>query len=66
MDANFEDAHSEESWRKNSITNNLKIKRNTPYPILLIEASLSPIRELLTIYLLDKNKLKNKEDEKTS
>jgi hypothetical protein len=40
---------SRESWRniehiqKNFITYNLKIKGNTPYPILLIEAIFSPI-----------------------
>jgi hypothetical protein len=39
---------SRESWRKieqiqkNSTTYNLKIKGNTPYPIILIEASISP------------------------
>jgi hypothetical protein len=38
-----------ESWRniekiqKNFITYNIKIKGNTPYPILILEASLSPI-----------------------
>jgi hypothetical protein len=40
---------SHESWRKiekiqkNFITYNLKIKGNTPYPILLLETSFSPI-----------------------
>jgi hypothetical protein len=43
---------SRESWRKieqiqkNFITYNLKIKGNTPYPILLIEVSLSPIESM--------------------
>ena len=44
---------SRESWRnieeiqKQFITYNLKIKSNTPCPILLIEVSISPSRALL-------------------
>ena len=43
---------SREYWRnieqiqKHFITYNLKIKSNTPYPILLIEVSLSPIESM--------------------
>jgi hypothetical protein len=45
------------------ITYNLKIKGNTPYPILLIETSLSPIESMaMTRYLMYKNKLNNMED----
>jgi hypothetical protein len=62
---------SRESWRKieqiqkNFITYNLKIKGNTPYPILLIEASLSPIESMaMTRYLMYKNKLNNMEDKR--
>jgi hypothetical protein len=60
---------SRESWRKieqiqkNFITYNLKIKGNTPYPILLVETSLSPIESMaMTRYLKYKNKLNNMED----
>jgi hypothetical protein len=59
---------SSESWRKieqiqnNFITYNLKIKGNTPYPILLLETSLSPIESMaITRYLMYKNKLNNME-----
>jgi len=62
---------SRESWRKiqqiqkNFITYNLKIKRNTPYPILLVETSLSPIESMaMTRYLMYKNKLNNMEDKR--
>ena len=62
---------SRESWRKieqiqkNFITYNLKIKGNTPYPILLIETSLSPIESMaMTRYLMYKNKLNNMEDKR--
>jgi hypothetical protein len=62
---------SRESWRKieqiqkNFITYNLKIKGNTPYPILLIEASLSPIESMtMTRYLMYKNKINNMEDKR--
>ena len=55
---------SRESWRKIEkihkffITYNLKIKSNTPYPILLIEVGLSPIESLaMTRLLLYKHKL---------
>ena len=55
---------SRESWRKidqiqkRFITYNLKIKRNTPYPILLIEVGLSPIESLaMTRLLLYKHKI---------
>jgi hypothetical protein len=60
-----------ESWRKieqiqkNFITYNLKIKENTPYPILLLEASLSPIESMaMTRYLMYKNKLNNMEEKR--
>jgi hypothetical protein len=62
---------SRESWRKieqiqkNFITYNLKIKGNTPYPILLIEASLSPIESIAMIrYLTYKNKINNMDDKR--
>jgi hypothetical protein len=62
---------SRESWRKiekiqkNFITYNLKIKGNTPYPILLVETSLSPIESMaMTRYLMYKNKLNNMEDKR--
>ena len=55
-----------ESWRnikqiqKRFTTYNLKIKRNTPYPILLIEVGLSPIWSLyMTRLLLYKHKINN-------
>ena len=55
---------SRESWRKieqiekRFIAYNLKIKSNTPYPILLIEVGLSPIKSLaMTRLLLYKHKL---------
>jgi len=57
-----------ESWRKiehiqnNFMTYNLKIKGNTPYHILLLEASLSPIVSMtMTRYLMYKNNLNNME-----
>ena len=60
-----------ESWRnietiqKQFITYNLKIKGNTPYPILLIEASLSPIQSRAMFkYLMYKNKLYNMESKR--
>ena len=62
---------SEESWRKiemiqyKFITYNLKIKRNTPYPILLIEAGLSPIESMAMFkYLMYKKKLYNMESKR--
>jgi hypothetical protein len=62
---------SRESWRKieqiqkNFITYNLKIKGNMPYPILLLETSLSPIESTtMTRYLMYKNKLNNMEDKR--
>jgi hypothetical protein len=55
---------SRESWRKieqiqkNFITYNLKIKGNTPYPILLLETSIFPIEIMaMTRYLMYKNTL---------
>jgi hypothetical protein len=49
------------------ITYNLKIKGNTPYHILLIEVSLSPIESMaMTRYLMYKNKINNMEDKRTS
>ena len=57
---------SRESWRKieqiqkRFTMYNLKIKSNTPYPILLIEVGISPIESLaLTKLLLYKHKLNN-------
>jgi hypothetical protein len=57
---------SHELWRKiekiqnNFITYNLKIKGNMPYPILLLETSLSPIEIMaMTRYLMYNNKLSN-------
>ena len=57
---------SRESWRKikqiqkHFITYNLKIKSNTPYPILLIEVGLSPIENMaMTRYLMYKHKINN-------
>jgi len=42
---------------------NLKIKSNTPYPILLIEVGLSPTESLdMTRLLLYKNKINNMGD----
>ena len=44
------------------ITYNLKIKGNTPYPILLIEYGLSPIENTTMFrYLMYKKKLDNME-----
>lgn len=55
-----------ESWRKiemiqrQFITYNLKIKGNTPYPILLIEVDLSPIESAAMFrYLMYRKKLHN-------
>ena len=60
---------SRESWRnieqiqKRFITYNIKIKSNTPYPILLIEVGLSPIESLtMTRLLLYKHKINNMGD----
>ena len=54
-----------EKIQKNFITYNLKIKRNTPYPILLLETSLPPIESMaMTRYLMYKNKLNIMEDKK--
>jgi len=62
---------SRESWRKiekiqkNFITYNLKIKGNTPYPIHLLETSISPIDSMaMTRYLMYKNNLNNMEDKR--
>jgi hypothetical protein len=55
MDVRFGDAVSLESHGE----------RYTPYPILLIEASLSPIESMaMTRYLMYKNKLNNMEDKR--
>jgi hypothetical protein len=58
-----------ESWRKieqtqkKIITYDLKIKGITPYPILLIEASLYPVESMAMIrYLMYKNKINNMDD----
>ena len=60
---------SRESWRKieqiqkHFIMYNLKIKSNTPYPILLIEVGISPIKSLaMTRILLYKIKINNMGD----
>jgi len=60
---------SRESWKmiehihKRFITYKLKIKINTPYPILLIEVGLSPIESLaMTRLLLYKQKINNMGD----
>ena len=60
---------SRESWRnieqiqKRFITYNLKIKSNTPCPILLIEVGISPIEILaMTRILLYKHKINNMGD----
>ena len=51
--------------QNNFITYNLKIKGNMPYPILLLETSLSPIESMaMTRYLMYNNKLNNMEDKK--
>jgi hypothetical protein len=62
---------SRESWRKiediqnNFLTYNLKIKGNTPYLILLIEASIFPIESISIIrYLTYKNKINNMDDKR--
>jgi hypothetical protein len=62
---------STECWRKieqiqnNFITYNLKTKGNTPYPILIIESSLSPIESIMMIrYLMQKNKINNMHDKR--
>ena len=59
----WESSRKIDQIQKNFITYNLKIKGNTPYPILLIETSLSPIESMdMTIYLMYKNNLNNMED----
>jgi hypothetical protein len=62
---------SRESWgkieqiQKNCITYNLKIKGNMFYPILLLEANISPIESTtMTRYLMYKNKLNNMEEKR--
>jgi hypothetical protein len=51
--------------QNNFITYNLKIKGNAPYPILLMEVSLSPIESTTMIkYLMYKNKLNKMEDKR--
>jgi hypothetical protein len=51
--------------QKNFITYNLKIKGNTPYPILVIEASLPPIEWIAMIrYVAYKNKINNMDDKR--
>ena len=48
--------------QKKFITYNLKIKGNTPYPILLIGSGLSPIESTTMFrYLMYKKKLENME-----
>jgi hypothetical protein len=54
-----------EQVQKRFITYNLKIKGDTPYPILFIEASLSPIKSMtMTRYLMYENKINNMEDKR--
>ena len=62
---------SREYWRKfeqiqnRFITYNLKIKINTPYPILLIKVGLSPIKSMaMTRYLMYKHKINNMGNER--
>ena len=62
---------SREFWRnieqiqKHFITYNLKIKSNTPYPILLIEVGFSPIESMaMTRYLMYKHNINNMGNEK--
>ena len=62
---------SRESWRKieqiqkHFITYNLKIKNNTPYPILLIEVGLPPIESIaMTRYMMYKHKINNMGNER--
>ena len=62
---------SREPWKrikqiqKRFITYNLKIKSNTPYPILFIEVGLSPIeRNAMTRYLMYKHKINNMTNER--
>ena len=57
---------SREYWRKTKqiqkryITYNLKIKINTPYPILLIEVGLFPIESMaMTRYMMYNHKINN-------
>jgi hypothetical protein len=54
-----------EHIQNNFITYNLKIKGNTPYPILLIEAILSPVEGISMIRCLTyKNKINNMDDKR--
>jgi len=59
---------SRESWgriekiQKQFITSNLKIKRNIPYPILLLEVDRSPIE--MARYTMYKHKLNNMGDQR--
>jgi hypothetical protein len=54
-----------EQIKNDFITYNLKIKGNTPYPILLLETNLSPTESTtMTRYLMYKNKLNNMEDKR--
>ena len=62
---------SRESWRKieqiqkRFITYNLKIKSNTPYPMLLIEVGFHPIESMAMImYLMYKHKINNMGNER--
>jgi hypothetical protein len=58
-----ESSRSTDQIQKYFITYNLKIKGNTPYHILLIEVSISPIEStFMTRYLMYKNKINNVED----
>ena len=49
-----------EQIQKRFITYNLKIKSNTPYPILLIKVGISPIESMaMTRYLMYKHTINN-------
>lgn len=61
---------SKETWRKvkqiltHFIINNLKIKCNIPYPVLLLKVRLPPIKSKVMIkYLMYKHKLTNMKNE---
>jgi hypothetical protein len=51
--------------QNNFITHNIKIKGNKPYPILLIEAGIFPIKStIINRYLMYKNKINNMDDKR--
>jgi len=53
--------------QKNFSTYNLRIGKNTPYPMFLIKSIISPI-EIMTMirYLMYKKRIKNMEDKRFS